>query len=476
MLLILKEISLNSMFNHTKSSKAGFSRIALTLSLPFIIIAIAYVVYKLFFIPDPVLSGIEAFELLPADKTVIFKGENLNSLDISIFQDGKLVNLLQDKPEVAEKTYKLQIRPKELKLNDGAAVIIITAKAGILKEAKYEFKTFIDTDPPVIEIIKAPNHIYQGSGGFALLRAKGADSVFVRQGDKNFRAFEYLPETDLYSDSFQEFGAGPEMAQKGYRKSAAKTYTVFFPATHDIADKNIFYAIATDKAGNQTVKALRTKTRTKGHTTSSIQLDDSFINTVVSPLLNETAISDVEEAFRKINEEWRKNNNEKILEIAQNTAPEILWEGRFLQMRNSKVMATYGDRRTYIYNDKEIGKSIHLGYDLASFANAPIEAANSGIVKFAGDLGIYGNTIIIDHGLGLMSLYGHLSMLLANEGQTVAKGDIIAKTGSSGFAGGDHLHFGILIHGYAVSPLYWWDRNWVKINIFDRLDTYLPRH
>lgn len=464
------------MFYCKKNSEAGFSRIALALSLPFIIIAIAYAVYKLFLIPNPVISGIEAFELLPADKTVIFKGENVNFLDISIFQDGKLVNLLQDEPEVSEKTYSLQVKPKELKLHDGSAVIIINAKAGIFKETKYEFETLIDTDPPSIEIIKVPNHIYQGSGGFALLRARGADSVFVRQGDKNFRAFEYLPETDLYSDSFQEFGAEPQMAQEGYRKSAAKIYTVFFPAAYDITDENIFYAVAADKAGNQKVKALRIKTRTKKYTDSIINIDDSFINAVVSPLLNETAISDVEGAFRKINEEWRKKDNKKISEVTQDTAPEILWEGRFLQMRNSKVMATYGDRRTYIYNDKEIGKSIHLGYDLASFANAPVGAANSGIVKFAGDLGIYGNTVIIDHGLGLMSLYGHLSMLMVDKGQTVAKGEIIAKTGSSGFAGGDHLHFGILIHGYEVSPLYWWDRNWVKINIFDKLDTYATQN
>lgn len=464
------------MFNRKEYSEAGFSRVALTLSLPFIIIAIAYAVYKLFFIPDPVVSGIKAFELLSADKTVIFKGENLNSLDISIVQDGKLVNLLQDKPEVAEKTYTLQVKPKELQLNDGSAVIIINAKAGILKETKYEFKTLIDTDPPAIEIIKAPNHIYQGSGGFALLRAKGADSVFIRQGDKNFRAFEYLPEKNLYSDSFQEFGAGPEMAQEDQRKSAAKTYTVLFPATHDIKDESIFYAVAMDKAGNQKIKSLKTKTKAKTYTDSTINIEDSFINSVVAPLLNETAISDVEGAFRKVNDGWRKENSDTIINIAQKTAPKILWEGHFLQMRNSKVMATYGDRRTYTYNNKEIGKSTHLGYDLASFSNAPVGAANSGIVQFAGDLGIYGNTVIIDHGLGLMSLYSHLSILMVDEGQTVAKGDIIAKTGSSGFAGGDHLHFGILIHGYEVSPLYWWDRNWVKINIFDRLDTYLTRH
>jgi murein DD-endopeptidase MepM/ murein hydrolase activator NlpD len=468
MLLNLKENSVNMMFNRNGNSENGFSRFILILSLPFIILLIAYGFYKLFFIPEPVVSGLDAFKLLPADKTVTLKAENADSLDISIFQNGELVNLLQDKPETSEKTYRLQIKPKELKLNDGSAVIIIYARAGVLKEIKHEFETVIDTVPPVIEIVKAPNHIYQGSGGFALLRAKGADSVFIRQGDNIFRAFEYLPDAGLYTESFKEFGA--ETATK--KKSAAKIYTVFFPAVHDMTDKSMFYAVAMDNAGNQKVRALKTELRTKTHTSSSIQIDDSFINTVITPLLSETVMPDAEGAFRKINEEWRKENNAKIVEIARETEPEILWEGRFLQLRNSKVMAKYGDMRTYIYGDKEIGKSVHLGYDLASFSNAPVEAANSGVVKFAGDLGIYGDTVIIDHGLGLMSLYGHLSMTNVNKGQRVAKGEIIAKTGSSGFAGGDHLHFGILIHGHEVSPLYWWDRSWVKINVFDRLDTY----
>lgn len=450
----------------------GFSRIALTLILPFVIIAIAYTVYKLFFIPDPIISGIEALELLPVEKTVTLKAENVNSLDISIFQDGKLVNLLRDKPEIAEKRYELQVRPEKLKLNDGTAVIIINAEAGLLKKVKYEFETVIDTDPPVIDIIKAPNHIYQGGGGFALLRARGADAVFIRQGATDFRAFEYKPEADVYSDSFEEFGADQELR----RKNPSKIYTVFFPAPYDITDEARYYAVAEDKAGNQRIRSLATTPRMKTYTESTISIDDSFISTVVAPLLNKTSVSDVEGAFRKVNDEWREKNNKKILEISRDTGPEMLWEGRFLQMRNSKVMAAYGDKRTYTYNDKEIGGSVHLGYDLASFSNAPVEAANSGTVKFAGDLGIYGNTIIIDHGLGLMSLYGHLSMLMVNEGQTVAKGDIIAKTGSSGFAGGDHLHFGILIHGREVSPLYWWDRSWIRINIFDLLDKYATRH
>ena len=132
-------------------------------------------------------------------------------------------------------------------------------------------------------------------------------------------------------------------------------------------------------------------------------------------------------------------------------------------------MAKYGDERTYLYKGNKISKSAHLGYDLASYSKAPVEAANSGIVIFSADLSIYGSTVIIDHGLGLMSLYGHLSALTVEKGDRVKRGDMIGKTGATGLAGGDHLHFGRLRHGYEVSPVYWWDRNWIKIHILDYL-------
>jgi murein DD-endopeptidase MepM/ murein hydrolase activator NlpD len=66
-----------------------------------------------------------------------------------------------------------------------------------------------------------------------------------------------------------------------------------------------------------------------------------------------------------------------------------------------------------------------------------------------------------------MSLYGHLSTIAVDEGKEVAKGQIIGKTGATGLAGGDHLHFGILMHGYEISPLYWWDSNWIRNNVLE---------
>jgi len=118
-----------------------------------------------------------------------------------------------------------------------------------------------------------------------------------------------------------------------------------------------------------------------------------------------------------------------------------------------------------VYEGKVVGESVHEGVDLAANARSPIEASNKGIVVFTGALGIYGNTVIIDHGLGLFSLYAHLSSIDTTVGKTVAKGEKIGLSGMSGLAGGDHLHFSIMVGGKFVDPKEWWDPHWIKDNI-----------
>ena len=439
---------------YKKGIKIGFGRIGMLLVLPFIVLVIAYVVYKLFFLPDPVVKGMESFNYLPLNKTVTLMGENLRSIDISVNQNEKQINLLTDTADVMEKTFTLQLSPKDLELDDGPAVIVIKAKAGFLKEVEYKINSIIDTVPPILEVLKSPSSVNQGSAGIALLRARDADSVFVKINDHMFKA---VPVPEMQT--------GPQAK----KKPDAEIYRVFFPAPFDVKEGDIFYAVAKDIAGNRNIKSLPAKLNAKKHKTSSINIDDSFINHVVAPLLNKTSISDPEAAFKKVNEELRNDARKTIFDIVNKISPVILWEGRFLQLKNSKVMAVYGDKRTYLYNGKTISGSVHLGFDLASFSNSPVEAANAGIVRFAGDLGIYGNAVIIDHGLGLMSLYGHLSVMMVKEGQEVKKGEIIARTGSTGLAGGDHLHFAIFIHGYEVSPLYWWDPHWIEVNVLPYL-------
>ncbi len=441
----------------SKYNRNGFGRLGLILVLPFIILVISYLIYKLFLVADPVVTGIEAFELLSADKTVTIHGENIKTIEITLFQDGQTVELLKDAPENTQKTYVLPVKPKELKLRDGSAVMSIKATAGFLKEISHELQVFIDTVPPVLEIQRAPTVIQQGSAGFAVLRVKNADDVYIKLNDLRFPAFKVATDKKE-SDKPDQEGS---IEQK---KNEFEIYRVFFPAPFDIKKGSIFYAMAEDKAGNERVRSLSTRLKMKDFKSSSITIDDVFIQSVVTPLLNVAEISDPVEAFRTVNEQWRKESVEKIIEIAKTTENEVLWKGRFLQMRNSKVMARYGDKRKYVYTGKVVSRSAHLGYDLASYRHAPIQAANSGIVRYASELSIYGNTVIIDHGLGLMSIYGHLSELAVKEGWQVEKGEIIGKTGATGLAGGDHLHFGILVHGYEVSPLYWWDTKWITVH------------
>lgn len=437
-------------FAYERRSKSSFKTFAILLSVLLIITVTGYSAYKIFFVDAPVIEGVEAFDNLSLDKTITLNGSNLKSISIFIIQNGKETELLSDTPEGGNKTYTLQIKPRELKLIDGPAKVVMKAKAGILKKVEREINSTIDTVPPALEVLNTPEVIHQGSTGFALLRAGGAGSVYVSNHGKQFKAFKSAVRED------------------SGLKQAMTDYIVFFPVPLDIKD-NRFFAVAEDTAGNKIVRSIPSRFMPITYKTSSLTISDAFINTVIAPLLNTTEISDPVKAFKTVNEEMREKNRIKLDEITQTSSPEILWRGGFLQLKNGQVMATYGDKRTYLYNGSAISSSVHLGYDLASLANSPVEAANTGVVKFAGELGIYGNTVIIDHGLGLMSLYGHLSTLMVNEGQTVNKGEIIAKTGATGLAGGDHLHFGILVHGYEVSPLYWWDEHWIKVNILDNL-------
>jgi murein DD-endopeptidase MepM/ murein hydrolase activator NlpD len=161
----------------------------------------------------------------------------------------------------------------------------------------------------------------------------------------------------------------------------------------------------------------------------------------------------------------RAANEARIRELTADSAPERLWDGAFRQLANSKVTSRFAERRTYFIGGQAVSRATHFGYDLAALASSPITAANAGRVVYAGDLGIYGNTVLIDHGLGLATLYGHLSSVDVSEGDRVEAGQTLGLSGATGLAGGDHLHFAILVGGHYVDPLEWWDAEWVRTHV-----------
>jgi murein DD-endopeptidase MepM/ murein hydrolase activator NlpD len=133
------------------------------------------------------------------------------------------------------------------------------------------------------------------------------------------------------------------------------------------------------------------------------------------------------------------------------------------------VESSFADVRNYIYQGKKIDQQVHLGYDLSITQHVGVEASNDGRVVYAAPLGIYGNCIVLDHGYGLQTIYGHLSEIAVHEGDMVKRGQIMGKSGQTGMAGGDHIHFSMQLEGVQIDPKEWWDGHWIKDHVAKRV-------
>jgi len=231
--------------------------------------------------------------------------------------------------------------------------------------------------------------------------------------------------------------------------------------------------VARDKAGNVAKSRVRFYLKGKRYKVSKLVLKDSFLDGKITDLAEEddssTVTMDRLERFKYVNEGMRKKNEEIIRKVASATPTKMVSSFSlkpFYPLKNGAAVASFGDHRYFSYNKNPVSESYHQGLDLASTAGASVIASNDGIVVFARYNGIYGKNIIISHGLGVYTLYGHNSSFLVNEGEEVKAGDVISKTGMTGLALGDHLHFGVLVQGIEVRPEEWMDKNWMKDNIF----------
>jgi murein DD-endopeptidase MepM/ murein hydrolase activator NlpD len=250
-----------------------------------------------------------------------------------------------------------------------------------------------------------------------------------------------------------------------------KRRVALFAIPRDVAPSPRVAVIAVDLAGNEGSASWPVALDEREFDDVRIELSNTFLQVKVRDLAEAVGVKEEDEltAFRKINSEIRAQNEQTIRELVAKSSDEPLFQGPFLQMRNSAVTSRFAERRSYYVEDVKVSEAIHYGYDLASTAGAPIEASNRGRVLFAGELGIYGNSVLLDHGLGLVSLYAHLSQIAVAEGDLVEKGVMLGRSGDTGLAGGDHLHFAMLIGDAYVDPTEWWDAKWVDEKVLSRL-------
>jgi murein DD-endopeptidase MepM/ murein hydrolase activator NlpD len=231
--------------------------------------------------------------------------------------------------------------------------------------------------------------------------------------------------------------------------------------------------VAADDAGNESQVGFIDQFTPRKPIQATITLTDAFLNKVVPAIMSQTPemadAGGLLENFLSINRDLRKANAAALVELASKSKPQFFWTKSFLPMVNAKVTAPFAEYRTYVYQGRAVDHQVHLGFDLAATRAVPVPASNDGVVALARFFGIYGNAVVVDHGYGLESLYAHLSSIDVKEGQEVKRGDTLGRTGDTGLAGGDHLHFSVLLDGQPVNPQEWWDGHWIRDRVARKL-------
>ena len=394
-------------------------------------------------------------------------GANLSALTIRLDQKGHAFPLVEgvsnEDGSIVKEGDRLRVtRPigKSVvpELESGAATISVSASRPVLyglRQVSSDAARNVEVrlTPPRVSIVSTHHYINVGGSEMVVYRVTPADvESGVQVGDYTYPGF-------------------PGSAA-GLRDPDLKV--AFVALLYDQKPDTPLELFARDAAGNSARGQFDHRVFAKAFRKSTIPLDDRFLGRVVPTILQSSpqlkvSADDPLPAFLKINTDLRRMNNDTIRELAKKTAPAILWEGAFQPLGGSQVESSFADFRTYLYGGKEVDRQVHLGFDLAKTANAPVLSGNRGKVVLASELGIYGNTVVVDHGMGVQSLYAHLSSFAVKEGDEVQKGQTLGASGQTGLAGGDHLHFSMMVNGQFVNATEWWDPHWIEDRVMRKL-------
>ncbi len=386
----------------------------------------------------------------PIQIVVSDAGSDIRSVKISIRKNDQSLVIVDRTFVTAAPRQELVFSLKDTGLRDGPFQLEIEARdmafmglgSGNATIRKWDMR--LDTQPPRIRVLTPAPALRRGSMTvIAYTVSEDVEKTGVQLGERFFPAF----------------------------RQSNGMYYCFFPWPLDVPREDFLPQVfSRDLAGNEAYSRVILNAVDHKYKNDTLTINDKFLDSKMPAFAD--VVPDAAnnlERYVRVNNEVRLANEQKLLEIGKDTSPVMLWDGSFKRLPRAASKASFGDHRTYMYNGVKIDEQTHMGQDLASTARAPIPAANNGRVVFADDLGIFGKLVIIDHGLGLQSLYSHMSEISVRVGDTVKTGDIIGKTGVTGLAGGDHLHFGIVLHGIQIQPLDWFDAKWPRNMITNRL-------
>jgi murein DD-endopeptidase MepM/ murein hydrolase activator NlpD len=334
-------------------------------------------------------------------------------------------------------------------LRDGNAKLTIEATSYDLlrKTAHLERDITVVTQPPTVSVDSEQHYLYLGMADLATFNVAGSwTTAGVRVGDETFRAWP-MP------------GGKPGLFS-------------LFAFAWNMPAGTIPKVFAANGAGNDVTSPITVvfpKKEQPKYTVHDLPVSDAFMQKVVGEL-DPNGSGDPVTRFVRINTEMRRANNKTLSDLRLKTADKFLFSQPFARQSHSQAEASFADLRNYIYQGKKIDQQVHLGYDLAVTQHVGVEASNDGRVVYAAPLGIYGNCIVVDHGYGLQTIYGHLSHIEVHEGDVVKRGQVMGQSGMTGMAGGDHIHFAMQLDGVQIDPKEWWDSHWIRDHVARRVD------
>jgi hypothetical protein len=330
-------------------------------------------------------------------------------------------------------------------LKEGKARLVVEVQSndfrGLTDSVSAEVEVVLR--PPTVVADGSQHYINQGGSELVVFTPSGNWSgAGVRVGGRAFRSFPVPGGGEQRFSLFAySWDTAPDTAPVVYAQNAA----------------------ATEATASFWFKVFPKRFRAR-----ELPLDDPFLTKIANEL-DAGGAGDLLSRYLKVNRDMRAENNRTLADLRFQTEERFLWTQAFLQLTNSQVESQFADVRTYLYGGEEVDKQVHLGFDLATVRHGPVLAANDGKVIWAKPLGIYGNCIVLDHGYGLQSIYGHLSEFAVKEGDMVTRGQNMGKTGMTGLAGGDHLHFSMQVDGVQINPVEWWDEHWIQDHVWSRV-------
>ena len=376
-------------------------------------------------------------------------------LRVSLEQKGRRVVLAEETQPPSRFAFRKGSPPRELavvagrdrfpELQEGKALLLVESVANDFRGAAGRLTSEVDVilKPPALAVDSQAFPVFRGGAGLALFTPVGAwTAAGVRVGDREF----------------------PSFPKPGRENERFSLFAIPVDAPEDVAP----VVFARNAAGMEATQPVPGKVAKHPSRRRDFKINDRFLEKVVSEL-DPGGSGPLEERYLKINRDLRQANNSVLEKLAAKTSPRLLWTDRFERWPGGAAQSEFADLRSYLYQGRKIDEQIHLGVDLASTKQAPVTAAGDGAVVFAARLGIYGNCVVLDHGAGLQSIYAHLSEISVEPGATVRRGQPLGRSGNTGLAGGDHLHFAMQVGGVQVTPFEWWNATWPRKTIFARL-------